>query len=65
MTAKSSERQMARYQCLTCDHLYQHYAHPTRCPMCNGLQVKWLNWTEKTRWIRNPRLDHPNDTQEY
>lgn len=37
---------IAAYKCLSCSFEYKGRPGPTQCPVCNGLQIKWLNYEQ-------------------
>ena len=37
---------LAKFCCLACGHEWEQPPKPTKCPKCDHLYVKWLNYEE-------------------
>lgn len=47
----------AKFKCLKCGYKYLSKPGPTKCPKCNHLYVKWINYEEMYELIFKPNAE--------
>lgn len=41
------------FNCVKCNHTYESEPGPTKCPECNNIWIRWINYEE---WFKSSSM---------